>query len=63
MRDILSFLKIANKKFPQLLSFLYGHSIEGNLAFNYVLRYTPQIKGVIVSGPWLRMAFELPASR
>ena len=61
MRDILSFLKIADKKFPQLPSFLYGHKMGGNLTRNYVLRYTLQIKGVIVSGPWLRLAFELPA--
>ena len=60
MRDISSLLEIADQQFPQLPSFLYGHSMGGNLVLNYVLRYKPRIKGVIVSGPWLRLAFEPP---
>lgn len=61
MRDISSLLEIVNKQFPQLSSFLYGHSLGGNLVLNYVLRRQPQFKGVIVTGPWLRLAFEPPA--
>jgi len=60
MRDISSLLEVANKQFSQLPSFLYGHSLGGNLVLNYVLRRQPQFKGVIVSGPWLRLAFEPP---
>lgn len=61
MQDISLLLESANKKFPQLPFFLYGHSLGGNLVLNYVLRYKPQLKGVIVTGPWLRLAFEPPA--
>jgi alpha-beta hydrolase superfamily lysophospholipase len=61
MRDIFSLLEVANKQFPQLPSFLYGHSLGGNLVLNYVLHYKPQLKGVIVTDPWLRLAFEPPA--
>ncbi len=61
MQDISILLESANKKFPQLPFFLYGHSLGGNLVLNYVLRYKPQLKGVIVTGPWLRLAFEPPA--
>jgi alpha-beta hydrolase superfamily lysophospholipase len=61
MKDISSLLEVANKQFPQLSSFLYGHSLGGNLVLNYVLRYQPQLKGVIVTGPWLRLSFEPPA--
>jgi alpha-beta hydrolase superfamily lysophospholipase len=61
MQDISFLLESANKKFPQLPFFLYGHSLGGNLVLNYVLRYKPQLKGVIVTGPWLRLAFEPPA--
>lgn len=61
MNDISSLLEVVNKQFPQLPSFLYGHSLGGNLALNYVLRRQPQFKGVIVTGPWLRLAFEPPA--
>jgi len=60
MRDISSLLEAANKKFPQLPFFLYGHSLGGNLAFNYVLRRQSHLKGVIATAPWLRLAFEPP---
>ena len=60
MKDISSLLEVANKQFPQLSSFLYGHSLGGNLVLNYILRHQPQLKGVIVSDPWLRLAFESP---
>ncbi|GAI48184.1 unnamed protein product, partial [marine sediment metagenome] len=41
----------------------YGHSLGGNLILNYVLRRQPKLKGVIVTGPWLRLAFEPPRFR
>ena len=61
MQDISSLLEVANKQFPQLPSFIYGHSLGGNLVLNYILRRQPQLKGVIVTGPLLRLAFEPPA--
>jgi len=63
MQDISSLLEAANKKFPQLPFFLYGYSLGGNLVLNYVLRRQPKLKGVIVTGPWLRLAFEPPRFR
>jgi len=60
MKDISSLLEIANKQFPQLSSFLYGNSLGGNLVLNYVIRCQPKPKGVIVTSPWLRLAFEPP---
>lgn len=38
--------------------FLYGHSMGGNLVLNYVLKRKLSIKGVIVSGPWIQLAFQ-----
>jgi len=61
MNDISSLLEVANKQFSQLSFFLYGHSLGGNLVLNYILRRQPQFKGVIVTAPWLRLAFEPPA--
>lgn len=61
MKDISSLLEVVNKQFPQLSSFLYGHSLGGNLVLNHILRRQPQLKGVIVTGPWLRLSFEPPA--
>ena len=61
MKDISSLLEVTNQQFPQLSFFLYGHSLGGNLVLNYILRRQPQFKGVIVTAPWLRLAFEPPA--
>ena len=60
LNDINSLLNEANKNFPELPRFLYGHSLGGNLVLNYVLRRQAQLKGVIVTDPWLRLAFEPP---
>ena len=40
--------------------FLYGHSMGGNVVLNMALRRKPEIKGVIASSPWLKLAFEPP---
>jgi alpha-beta hydrolase superfamily lysophospholipase len=43
--------------------FLYGHSMGGNIALNYVLEY-PEIaqhmQGLILSSPWLRLQLKPP---
>jgi len=48
------------RKYPELPFFLYGHSMGGNVALNYLLRRKPQIAGAIVTGPWLKLAFKPP---
>lgn len=48
------------QRFPAAPVFLYGHSMGGNVALNYVLRRKPAIAGAIVTGPWLRLAFNPP---
>jgi alpha-beta hydrolase superfamily lysophospholipase len=50
----------AKQCYPDLPVFLFGHSMGGNVAINYVLRRKPDIKGAIISGPWLRLAFSPP---
>ncbi len=42
--------------------FGYGHNLGGNITLNYALR-RPEggLSGVMVTGPWLKLAFELPA--
>lgn len=59
--DIRVFLDKTSNQFPGLTQFLYGHSLGGNLVMNYALRRKPRIKGIIVTSPWLRLSFELPA--
>jgi alpha-beta hydrolase superfamily lysophospholipase len=45
----------AEKQFPGIPRFLYGHSAGGNIALNHALRRKPDIKGVISSAPWLTL--------
>jgi len=56
--DIDDFLADARKRYPGLPLFLYGHSMGGNQVINYALRHPQGLKGVIATGPWLRLAFE-----
>jgi len=58
--DIAGLLDEAMRRFPNRPRFLYGHSMGGNLTLNYVLRRRPQLDGVVVTAPWLRLAFEPP---
>jgi len=41
-------------------TFLYGHSMGGNVVINYVLRRKHQLKGIIATSPFLKLAFEPP---
>ncbi|MBT8210474.1 MAG: lysophospholipase [Eudoraea sp.] len=49
----------AKSLFPEIPVLLYGHSMGGNLALNYALRYT-EIQGLVVTSPYLRLAFKPP---
>ncbi|MCX2678739.1 lysophospholipase [Galbibacter sp. EGI 63066] len=46
--------------YGDLPTFLYGHSMGGNVVLNYAMRYDPNIKGIIATSPLLRMAFDPP---
>jgi alpha-beta hydrolase superfamily lysophospholipase len=61
LNDITDFIADAQKRYPGVPVFLYGHSMGGNQVINYVLRVPHKLKGVIATGPWLRLAFEPPA--
>jgi alpha-beta hydrolase superfamily lysophospholipase len=56
MLDLL--LKEFKKTFPGIPVFLYGHSLGGGIVLSYILQNNPDIKGAIVTSPWLRLAFE-----
>lgn len=45
---------------PHAPLFIYGHSMGGNIVANYVAKRNPTVAGVILSAPWLRLAFEPP---
>src|SRR5262249_41630904 len=54
------FVTEARRRFPELPLFLYSHSMGGNVTLNYLLRRKPQLAGAVVTGPWLRLAFQPP---
>lgn len=54
-------LSKAGEYFPEIPQVLYGHSMGGGLVLNYVAEWQPNIAGLIVSSPWLKLAFEPPA--
>jgi alpha-beta hydrolase superfamily lysophospholipase len=49
-----------NKTFPGCPVYLYGHSLGGGIVLDYLLRRNPDIKGAIVTSPYLRLAFDPP---
>jgi alpha-beta hydrolase superfamily lysophospholipase len=63
MDDITSFFQQIDERYPGLPRFLYGHSLGGNLVLNYTLRRKPDIRGVIATGAWLKLAYQPPAHK
>ncbi|MBT3323316.1 MAG: alpha/beta hydrolase [Anaerolineae bacterium] len=59
--DIEVFLAEIEEDYPDVPRILYGHSMGGNLVLNYALRRKPDIKGIISTSPWIKLAFEPPA--
>lgn len=57
MNSITEVLERAATSFPGLPRFLFGHSMGGNFVAHYALYFQPDIQGVILSAPWLRLAF------
>ncbi len=63
--EVLNCVKIVIDKSKEVFgnkpTFLYGHSMGGNVVINYVLRREHHLKGVIATSPFLKLAFEPPA--
>jgi len=62
MSDISLCIQSAKDHFPGVPTFLYGHSLGGNLVLYYALTQKPELKGVIATSPGLATAKPLPAS-
>lgn len=61
--NVVLVLEQARKRHPGAPLFIYGHSMGGNVALNTVLRRKPDIQGLIVTSPWLKLAFSPPAAQ
>lgn len=53
-------LAIARTSNPDAPLFLYGHSMGGNLALNYLLDRRPAIIGAVITSPWIALPKEPP---
>lgn len=51
------------ERFPDQESFLYGHSMGGNIVANFVLKRKPRIRGTVLSGPYFELAFKPSAGQ
>jgi alpha-beta hydrolase superfamily lysophospholipase len=51
----------AKELFPQKPICLYGHSMGGNAVINYAIRKQHNLKTVIATSPFLKLAFKPPA--
>ncbi len=56
LNEISFVLKKTQSLFPNLPTFIYGHSMGGNIVMNYLMKQNPAIAGGIVSSPWLILA-------
>jgi len=54
-------LQHSQERYPDTPIFLYGHSMGGNIVLNYSQRRKLDVTGVIVTGPWIKLANEPPA--
>ncbi|NJN33441.1 MAG: alpha/beta hydrolase [Saprospiraceae bacterium] len=58
LNDIQLFIEHIKTNYKNTPLLLWGHSMGGNLVLNYILRRKPTIKGAVVTGPWIQLAFE-----
>lgn len=62
LSDVEEFLKVARAEYTDLPLFLLGHSMGGNIVASYMLKMNiNEIKGFVLSSPWLKLAFTPPA--
>lgn len=46
----------AEENFPHVPVFIYGHSMGGNIVFNFMLLQKPEVSGAIITSPWLMLS-------
>ncbi len=60
LSDIGLFLEKVATIFPGVPVVLYGHSLGGNLAVNYVIERHSNLAGLIITSPWLKLSMPVP---
>ena len=51
------------KTFPGKPLFLYGHSLGGGIAMEYLTSCDSKFKGAVITSPWLKLSFEPEKSK
>ena len=59
--DIELLMKKASERCQDIPIILFGQSLGGNLALNYSMRMPIKPACLILSSPWLRLAYDIPA--
>jgi len=54
-------LEQTKQRYPNTPTFLYGHSMGGNISLNHLLKRNPNVVGLVATGPWIKLAQEPPA--
>ncbi|MBI2343634.1 MAG: lysophospholipase [Deltaproteobacteria bacterium] len=57
--DLAAFVQLTRERFPHLPMFLVGHSFGGQLALNFVVRYSKGLRGLILSSPNIGLKLQL----
>jgi acylglycerol lipase len=60
LESITKTIEKAKELFKEKPIFLYGHSMGGNAVINYSIRINHDLKGVIGTSPFLKLAFQPP---
>ncbi|WP_223869841.1 alpha/beta hydrolase [Paenibacillus sabuli] len=58
--DAAALIELARRRRPELPRVLYGHSMGGNVALSCALHLQPRLHALVLTSPWLRLAFEPP---
>jgi len=55
-----SILDELHNEFKGIPVILYGHSLGGGMVLHYLIKNAPDVKGAIVTSPWIRLTEEPP---
>ena len=45
---------------PGVPQIIYGHSLGGGIVLDYLIRRKPDVRGAVVTSPWIKLAYEPP---
>jgi len=60
LKSVSTTIEKATELFPNKPVFLYGHSMGGNAVINYAIKKKQDLKGIVATSPFLKLAFEPP---